>query len=50
MFYENLDDMYGASTCGTLHYDMVSRPKDEEGTMKFKLEIIRVGDRHISAV
>ena len=43
-FDENLGDMYRAGDCGTLHYDVASRPKDEEGSMQFKLEIIRVGN------
>jgi hypothetical protein len=34
-FHENLDDMYRAGSCGSLHYDVLSCPKDE-GSMKYK--------------
>jgi E3 ubiquitin-protein ligase SIAH1 len=42
--YEDLDDVYNSGNCGKLHYDVVSRLKDKEGNVKFKLEIIRVGN------
>jgi E3 ubiquitin-protein ligase SIAH1 len=41
---EDLDDMYRSGKCGKLHSDVVNRLKDEEGNVKFKLEIIRVGN------
>jgi len=49
-FDENLGDMSRAGNCGTLHYDVASRSKDEEGSMLFKLEIIRGGNWFIDAV
>jgi hypothetical protein len=39
-----LDDVYRSGNCGKLHYDVVSRLKDEKGNLKFKLEVIRVGN------
>jgi hypothetical protein len=41
---ENLDDVYKSGKCGKLHYDVVSRLKDEKGNVKFKLEINIVGN------
>jgi hypothetical protein len=41
---ENLDGLYNSGKCGKLHYDVVSRLRDEKGNVKFKLEIIRVGN------
>ena len=41
---EYLDNVYSSGTCGKLHYDVVSRLKDEEDNVKFKLEIISVGN------
>jgi len=41
---EHLDDLYRSGDCGKLHYNVVNRPKDEEGNLKFKLEIIRIGN------
>jgi hypothetical protein len=41
---ENLDDVYSSGECGKLHYDVVNRFRDEEGDVKLKLEIIRVGN------
>jgi hypothetical protein len=43
-FDENLDDVYSSGECGKLRYDVVSRLRDEEGKVKFKLEIIKVGN------
>jgi hypothetical protein len=44
-FYdEDLDGVYHSGNCGKLHYDVVSRLKDEKDNVKFKLEIIRVGN------
>ena len=37
-------DVCSSEKCGKLHYDVVSRLKDEEGNVKFKLEIIRFGN------
>jgi len=39
-----LNDVYSSSKCGNLRYDVVNRLRDKEGNVKFKLEIIRVGD------
>jgi len=39
---ENLDDLYNSCKCGTLDYDVVSRLKDEEDNLKFKMEIIGI--------
>jgi len=41
---EDLDDLYTSGKCGKLRYDMVYRLRDEEGNVKFRLEIIRVGN------
>ena len=35
---------------GTFHCDVASRPKDQERSMQFKLEIIRVSNGFIDAV
>jgi hypothetical protein len=40
----DLDDVYKSGNCGKLHYDVVSRLKDKELNVKFKLEIIIVGN------
>jgi hypothetical protein len=40
---ENLRGIYRSDSCGKLHYDVMSRLKDEEGDLMFKLEIIKVG-------
>jgi hypothetical protein len=40
---ENLDELYNSGNCGKLHYDVVSRLKDENDNLKYKLEIIRIG-------
>jgi hypothetical protein len=41
---ENLDDIFKSGNCGKLHYDVVSRFKNEEGNVKFTMEICRVGN------
>ena len=43
-FAEKLDDVFGAGNCGKLHYDVVSRLRDENGRVMFKTEILRVTD------
>jgi hypothetical protein len=43
-FDEKLDDIFKAANCGKLHYDVVSRLRDEMSKLKFKIEILRVGD------
>jgi hypothetical protein len=43
-FSENLDDIFGAGNCGKLHYDVVSRLRDEKCRVRFKMEILRFGD------
>jgi hypothetical protein len=40
---DNLNEFYRSSKCAKLHYDVVNRLRDEQGYLKFKLEIIRVG-------
>jgi len=41
---ENMDDLYRSGKCGMLDFDVVSRLKDEQSNLKFKLEIIRIGN------
>jgi hypothetical protein len=41
---ENLDDIFKSGNCGKLAYDVVSRLKSEENYVKFKLEILKVGN------
>jgi hypothetical protein len=43
-FDENLDDIFRSGNCGKLHYDVVKRLESEDGRVKFKTEIFRVGD------
>jgi len=43
-FGENLDDIFKAGNCGNVHYDVVSRLRNEEGCVYFTTEILRVGD------
>ena len=43
-FDEKLDDIFKSGNCGKLHYDVVSRLRDEMSKLKFKIEILRVGD------
>ena len=40
----NLEELYNSCKCGKLRSDVVSRLKDEEGNLKFKLEIIKIGN------
>jgi hypothetical protein len=48
-FDENLDDIFKSRNCGKLHYDVVNRLETPECDLKFKLEILRVGDCFIFA-
>jgi len=41
---ENWGQLYDSCKCGKLHYDMVSRLKDEKENLKFKMEIIKIGN------
>jgi hypothetical protein len=44
---EKLDDIFKSGNCGKLHYDVVRRLRDEKSKLsklKFKIEILRVGD------
>jgi hypothetical protein len=41
--YENLDDLCRSGKFGMLHFEMVNSLRDEDGNLKFKLEIIRIG-------
>ena len=43
-FDEKLDDILNSGNCGNLHNDVVRRLIDEEGNLKFKFEILSVGD------
>jgi hypothetical protein len=43
-FAENLDDIFKSGNCGKLHYDVVSRFKNEEGNVDFTMEILRTGN------
>jgi E3 ubiquitin-protein ligase SIAH1 len=43
-FDENLDDIFNAGNCGKVHYDVVRRLRDEMSKVKFKIEILRIGD------
>jgi len=43
-FGEKLDDIFKSGNCGKLHYGVVSRLRDEMSKLKFKIEILRVGD------
>jgi hypothetical protein len=43
-FSENLDDIFKSGNCGRLHCDVVSRLRSEEGNVKFKMEILKVGN------
>jgi len=47
---EDLDELCRSGKCGKWDYDVLSRLTDEQNNLKFKLEIIRVGDWYISAV
>ena len=41
---ENMDNLCNSGKFGKLHFDVVSRLRDEDGNVKFRLEIIRVGN------
>jgi hypothetical protein len=41
---ENLGDIFRSGKCVKLHYDVVGRLRDEMSKLKFKIEILRVGD------
>jgi hypothetical protein len=41
---EDLGNVFKSGNCVKLHYDVVSRLRDKEGNVKYKLEIIRVGN------
>jgi hypothetical protein len=43
-YNEGLYDVYDKGNCGKLHFHEVSRLKDKEDNVKFRLEIIRVGN------
>jgi hypothetical protein len=43
-FAEILDDMFKSGNCGKLHYDVLSRFKNEKGDVPFKMKICRVFD------
>jgi len=43
-FDENLDDIFKAGNCVKVHYDVVRRLGTEEGGLKFKTRIFRVGE------
>ena len=47
---EKLQDVCRSGNCGKLHYDMVKRLMDEKSNLKYKLDIIRVGNCVINAV
>ena len=38
---ENLRDIYRPGNCDMLSFDVLSRLRDEEGYLKFKVEILR---------
>jgi len=41
---EDLRDVHRSGNCGNLDCDVVSRLKDEQSNLKFKLGIIRIGN------
>jgi hypothetical protein len=43
-FDENLDDVFKSGNCGNVHHDVVSRLVTPENCIKFKLEILKVGN------
>jgi hypothetical protein len=43
-YKENLQDVYSKGNCGMLHFSALLRLGDEEGKVKYKLEIIKVGN------
>ena len=43
-FDEDLNGLYESGKCGKLRYDVVSRLNDEMSKLKYKIEILKVGD------
>ena len=43
-FDKTLNDIFKSGICGKLHYGVVSRLTDEMSKLKFKIEILRVGE------
>jgi len=43
-FLEHVGEIFNSGNCGKLHYELASRLKTQGGDLKFKLEILRVGD------
>jgi hypothetical protein len=43
-FLEHVNDIFKSGNGGKLHYDVLSRLATQQGELKFKLEILRVGD------
>jgi E3 ubiquitin-protein ligase SIAH1 len=43
-FDEKLDDIFQSGNCGKLHYGVVSRLANEMSKLRFKIEILKVGD------
>jgi E3 ubiquitin-protein ligase SIAH1 len=43
-FDEYLDDVFHSENCGKLQFDEVNRPEAQKGDLKFKLEILKVGN------
>jgi hypothetical protein len=41
---EDLDKVFNSGNCVKLHFDAVSRLRDKEGNVKYKLEIIKVSN------
>jgi hypothetical protein len=43
-FTENMNDIFRSGNCGKLHFDVVSRLRNEKGSLKYKMTIRKVGD------
>jgi hypothetical protein len=43
-FYENMDDIFRSGNCGKLEFDVVSRLRNEDGSLKYKMTIRKIGD------
>ena len=43
-FNENLDEVFKSENCWKLHFDVVSSLQTQEGDLKFRLEILKVGN------
>jgi hypothetical protein len=43
-FDENLYNVFKSGNCGKLHCDVVNCLRDEMSKLRFKIEILRVGD------